>query len=616
MRYLIFYISLIIWSPTYATGLLETACQNGVCPGLGRLFYLPDVNAISSNTGGRQFFKVDPSLTQDKCAKLSSPINTSLDQFTQYQGMSSFVNSVNSSSNLSGDVKVASLSMKATAELVTGFESKASSSAGTIVFDRSYLTSVVDLQDIDQCMSVENIDPTVLQAFARLPSLSLNSFIEDGSWNPYIEFLKNHGSHIITQSTFGSRFQIWESNSSSSSETLKLLEAKACVELNGTSGEDTLAIAGCSAYDQNTRQQAASTSSNQFVVIRGGDDATRKALQNHVTSANMDAFINKADVSDQAVRWEYTPVWRVFQRIYQPLCSQNGKDSQDCVNYQNAVNLEAAYSGFMAWSCTKQDSINNITYQGMYNSVPSGQVTGYWSCKVAKEGCNNDDDCHYRAGVTSGCYGPSCFKSVNIPGTNQNTVKVQSDDDNQGTDVGVNQSCEAHFWGSYASCKTGWSGGVVAHDLWNQAGALSTYGSYFSSYSSPTVSPSAYTVSLHIESSDLPGSKKAKKKPLGSQNFAIRSIPEGIFCPGAGCDALFSSGTNFRLVWIEERGGANFVKWQGDACNGSRNRVKNLAVIKSIQDKVNIHYPKGEEIFICDAKANENMLIDANVNLR
>jgi hypothetical protein len=70
------------------------------------------------------------------------------------------------------------------------------------------------------------------------------------------------------------------------------------------------------------------------------------------------------------------------------------------------------------------------------------------------------------------------------------------------------------------------------------------------------------------------------------------------------------------LVWIEERGGANFVKWQGDACNGSRNRVKNLAVIKSIQDKVNIHYPKGEEIFICDAKANENMLIDANVNLR
>jgi hypothetical protein len=265
-----FYILLAMWAPVHAKNPIDSACPNGVCPGLGRLFYLPDVNAISSNTGGRQFFKNDPSVYNDKCAKVSSPINTSLDQFTQYQGMSSFVNSINSSSNLSGDIKVASLSMKATAELVTGFESTTSSSIGSITFDRSSLTSVVDLQDNNECMSVENIDPTVLQAFTQLPILPLNAFVQDASWNPYVEFLRNHGSHIITQSTFGSRFQIWESTSSSSSETLKLLEAKACVELNGTSGEDTLAIAGCSAYDQSTRQQAASTSSNQFVVIRGG----------------------------------------------------------------------------------------------------------------------------------------------------------------------------------------------------------------------------------------------------------------------------------------------------------------------------------------------------------
>jgi hypothetical protein len=331
----------------------------------------------------------------------------------------------------------------------------------------------------------------------------------------------------------------------------------------------------------------------------------------------MDAFINQAGVSDQAVRWDYMPVWKIFQRIYQPLCSQKGKDSQDCRNYQIAVNLEAAYSGFMAWGCTKQDSSNDITYQGMYNTVPMDQSTGYWSCKVAKEGCSNDNDCHYRAGVTSGCYGPSCFKAVTIPGTNQTTVTIQSDDDGKGTNDGVNRSCEAHFWGSYASCNTGWNGGIIAHDIWNQTGALNTnYVSFFNLPISPEESPSHYTVSIHIESSDLPVSKRPKKKPLGSQKFAIRSIPEGIFCPGAGCDASFSLGTSLRLVWIEEKGGAKFAKWQGDACNGLRTQITNPVEIKAVQDKINIRYPDGEKIFVCDVSVTENMVIDANVNLR
>lgn len=443
------------------------ACPDGVCGGLGNAFPLPTTNDLAPLTGGKVFFK---NRQLETCVKYTEAKGSDHREFQEKTSTWNLLDSLATSASLSGSYDSHKLTFGATTSATTGYDISKSGSIHSLTLDILFVSGYLDFRQDATCWTSDNIDPEFLAAFEALPEVADPS--ASASWVPYTSFLSTRGSHIMVQETLGSRFQQWESLESSSTVTKQTLEAAACADVEGKVGTDGWSAQGCADYSSEERKAADDANAQARSNTLGGTIPTRKELLKGVTAARLDAFIDAANKADQEVAHQWEPIWDLLAKLYQTSCKAGVPGS--CDNYQRALNLQAAYEGWLAVGCELDEARDRpIQIMQIASKDPKTGVKTY-GCWAKKEGCSGENaDCHVGGlGSVCYCYGEGCIVRDTSAPIGDPTApagyrnKRQSKQDNKSYDKGVNNSC--YYEGAKCWCS---SGKVVAEDdryLWRQ----------------------------------------------------------------------------------------------------------------------------------------------------
>lgn len=447
----------------------EFQCPEGVCPGLGKGFYLGKVNMEDPNQllEGSDIFK---NVTFVKgCEKYrkggkntKSVINT--------DNTESLIASISSENNLQGNFALKAVSVKPTIYFNTKYDSTKHKNITTSRLVLSNESGTITFENNDACRR-DNLHPDFLEDFNKLP-VKIRNPENPSAWQEFYAFLDKWGSHVMTQITFGSKLEHWESHLDEGTTDIKKLEAKACLEIEGPEPiAKSITSSLCSKYDKSKREEASSIRTNNNTVILGGTDETRnKLLLNGLTDENIKKFIESSPMSNQAIGYHFTPIWEIYQQVAITKGCINDidsglKSSKNCDDLQRCLNLEAAYA-YDSVNCEHLKTSNGISYQIFKANDPESIIKTY-ECSAAKEGCSHTStDCHLKFG---GCraYGPSAFEKGDEYGSESGKFRTKVRGDAQGgASEGINNSCK--FSGAQCKCDKMWSGGLPARTLWNQ----------------------------------------------------------------------------------------------------------------------------------------------------
>ena len=441
------------------------ACPGGICPGLANVFFLPEQNAESVLKGGTVMFT---NRKLGECAAYYS-LERGQRSFATADSMQRFVSTTMANINVSGDYKTSELTVKGTASVMTGSSSSLTTSFHSRQLDVSTLSGNVEFILDSKCYSESNIDPAFLQAFEALAAIDVGKVSDSAQWAPYESFLKQRGSHIMVQQLIGSRFEQWTSSESSETSIGQTLEIKACAQVEGVQKGGGWSVASCASYSQDEKEKALRQQSFDSRVVAGGTKETRAAILKEVTKETLNGFIDSAADSNEAVRSTYQPVWRILIDIYSVKCAKSGKGSKDCANLQRAVNLQAAYEGWTAIGCPKENDFRGTVMQHMAIDGTTTLGINTYQCLVSKTGCRSNDDCHLGGGGSvCYCYGQGCIDTgAQISGTALFRDKVRGEQSGSYNE-GVNNSCSYRF-GAWCGCDTGWAGGLAERTLYRQS---------------------------------------------------------------------------------------------------------------------------------------------------
>ena len=370
--------------------------------------------------------------------------------------------------SLSGSLPVQFLSLKPTIVFNTKSDiiKYQNLKSSHIVYSKE--SGVISFENNDKCRKL-NINPQFITDFKKLPVNVINYELST-SWEPFRAFFNRWGTHVMTQITFGSKIDLWNTESKENSESSSQLEAKLCAQLDGPIPDPTSPLASlCSKFDRTKREEALKTSTKETSIYIGGTEKTRDAfIESGNTRQNISNFINSSSESNQAISYGFTPIWQVFQQIENVSCIESinkGDDkSLQCDNLQRCLNLEAAY-GFEASGCEKQVTSDGIVYQ-QFIKEESGALKSY-KCFNKKEGCNKNTDCHFKLGTGCRSYGPSALdKGQHIGNDYRTTVRgVGSGNANQG----INQSCYYNAIPAECRCNDKWIGELNDRYIWDQS---------------------------------------------------------------------------------------------------------------------------------------------------
>lgn len=600
---------------------LPTACPSGVCAGLGQAFYLPDLNVLdpSVQTSGRQIL-MDTAL--ETCAS-RTPSGSSRKDFQSFDSASSALADWNAGINTSGSgvsAAISGFSLGATASANYDSHALNTAKAASVSLNYTMLDAVVDLNQNTRCWSQGNLDPAFLSSFEALPVNDPKQASEASSWADYRNFLRSWGSHVQVKQELGSRLQILESEKSTDQVDTQTLKAKVCFSL----GYAAVNVPVCGDYNTTQKNTASTRDTVERIYIAGGSSTTRGNLMSaragQYSSESVMAFINSAADSDQPIGFRYRPVWELLMDVYRAACITRG-DAQACEHFQRAVNLQAAFEGFLAYNCilnrtTSADpSRSGLFVQGMVALPANRYGISYYACKQTKAGCSNDNDCNYGTGGSGWpwdpkwqqcfCEGSGCIAAQLIPGTSQyrSVVKTREPDKSKAnSNVGVNDSCRDD---SSCTCNTAWAGGEQEREIYNQATGGSGSGTYTGNRSARTATTQVektegaivdpditYHVTVHLKN-PAPHSRtqelsqfnegeatRHEEGTLGAQVASTDAL-NAIECPGK-CTGTFAKGTAVTLVARARVGGQIFMSWSKNTCinNQGSGRVCVIPALK------------------------------------
>ena len=243
---------------------------------------------------------------------------------------------------------------------------------------------------------------TFLSDLEDLP-VNIQNPWEPNSWREYRNFLKEYGSHAITSVKRGSRFQQMTFAESSKAYTERDFQVKACVSVAGPSQVGKVGVSACSNVSQSEISKASRMSTSEKRFVKGGKRETNSKLANGATSVELlGQLMNEADEFPASVQHTFMAIWTILQSRFK----------QGSPNNIRATNLEFYYLGFLNYGCPYISS-SGLAIQKFDHTSGSSEKYPEFECTLAKEGCHNDDDCHYRP-VWCSCRGPTCvhYKKV------------------------------------------------------------------------------------------------------------------------------------------------------------------------------------------------------------
>lgn len=447
------------------------ACTDLSCRRLGWSFYLPERNLLSvaAQHGGKPFLV---HLDQDGCTTVSTPA-PGRPSLKLINGPSDLVANIAQAAGLDASEATNLLSTQAS----VAFLARPDGSAGapvagfrSVQVEVTAIARTIDVDPSPRCIQESRLDPDVVRQLERLALVDPKAVALAASWDPYAEFLRSVGSHVVIQQQLGSRLLHWESTAADGRTGAADLVAKACVALEGLEGPEGWLVDDCRRYPNRDRGPARAIVSASQHLVQGGSKSMRLALQapGPLKAATLRAFIASAGQADQAAGLAYLPVWRVLESIYGPACAAAGSGSPACQHLQRALALQATYEARLAIGC-EQLKAQGFTYQQMAVAATSALGIDTYQCLLAKTGCRSNASCHlYWAKCF--CHGPDCIApSALAPGVTPpvwlNGIRGGRAG---GYREGENNACHYQAGAAECQCNPGWDGGLPERAVYKQ----------------------------------------------------------------------------------------------------------------------------------------------------
>ena len=388
---------------------------------IGRAYYLPQtpLNSRTMAGLGNTFLGSNVSLkpiAEGGCVN-GTPTTGGTSMVSSYHDTESYTTSLSTEANLDAKGSATkNFSLNATVKERTTSSSTTNLDIQTATYDYSSIGGSISL---GKCIDdLSSLFQGTKNAFNNLPvitGLKLNDPFNPGTAGLYTNFIKTHGSHILTQMSTGRRFLQQSSLSSYGSDVSTLLSVEACVKVNGVTPEGQFDVNGCGSVDKQTASQAKSLNSTDYRLVRGGEPELNAQLQTGmVTAADAQKFLLSDPINDEAILFTFRPIWEVLQNMLDNDVRRGrttGISGDSSADYARIITLQAVYEGWLSHACTTVTgaSSDDIVRQMRVTSLtPEGYAL--WGCWARHDGCYKDNDCHWDYAYTMcKCDGNGCY---------------------------------------------------------------------------------------------------------------------------------------------------------------------------------------------------------------
>ena len=377
-------------------------------PSIGSSFYIPNYNLLGEDLfGGYKFFKEIP----PTCIK-NEKIDVTIDKDLFYTSTKSFYKAISTHTSLSVELQGA-FTMGATLDATTKSISENKRTVSGVTLDIHSTKSVEYLGAT--CAHKLILNDNVRKSFEKLPKIIKEPWLKS-SWVEYQLFLDTYGSHIVKEVIYGSSMSQHCFAESSKSYNERQFAVKACVDFAGRNLVGKLGIKSCSGIKKEEISSVESLQTSSLLIVRGGSPETRAELHKTRSKELVNKLLIEANKTHQPIRYKYTAVWTLLQSKY------IGTE-----HFDKAINLEAFYKGFLNYGCQYQ--VEKRTVLQKFIRLPKGKIPTY-QCILAPEGCQTNNDCHYRAALKCECRGDSCvryYKNTHDIGKEKTIAKINKD---------------------------------------------------------------------------------------------------------------------------------------------------------------------------------------------
>jgi len=351
------------------------------------------------------------------------------------------------SATLSGAFTLGFSLSVATSSLSSGFLDV----SGYLIQQETTTTKLVLSQDCYKgVMSKSKLSEEFINAVAALPLNPANPQLKS-SWQNYQIFLDKYGSHIVTEITLGSLIRQYVFQSVEMGYSESDYRINACVEFEGPTTAGDIDSSTCTGISSADVQAAESRTVSHQLIILGGSDKTRNALDSTRTDALLEALMNEGRDNPQPVGYEYASIWDVIRTHF----------SSNSSMIARASTLQQFYEGFLCFGCTnvviggRQARFFNNQYDG------NSELTPVYGCELIARGCHSSNhDCHIGgAGSVAYCYGPTCIEYATQPYGNPAQKPFAQTSQTGHYNSGLNLSCYFNAFKAY--CKAYFSSTTI-----------------------------------------------------------------------------------------------------------------------------------------------------------
>ena len=365
---------------------------------LGRVIDLRKVNLLANfNEQENRIFEELP----PKCL-IKKPLKSSSSYLDYYASTKQFYKSLATQSSLSASLQ-SSYSLGFTVSVATDIQTSESTEVSGMSLDKQAPTEKIHVDK--ECLvnaDISTLKGTFLKDFEDLP-VNIKNPWKQNSWREYSNFLKKYGSHAITSVVRGSRFQQMVFAESSKAYTERDFQVKACLSAAGPTQVGEVGISACSNISQSEITKVSTMSISKKRFVKGGKRETNSELANGATSAELlGQLMNEADEFPASVQHTFMAIWTILLSRFK----------QGSPNNIRATNLEYYYLGFLNYGCPFISN-DGLAIQKFDHTRGSSEKYPEFECTLAKEGCHQSDDCHYRP-IWCSCRGPTCVRYTRV----------------------------------------------------------------------------------------------------------------------------------------------------------------------------------------------------------
>ena len=272
----------------------------------------------------------------------------------------------------------------------------------------------------------------------RLPT-KIEKPWEKTSWEGYDSLLTTYGSHAITSVTSGSRFTQMKFAESSESYSERDFVVKSCLSLAGPTAAGELGFKACANISQSEKSKASQINTSDKLFVFGGSRDTRNKLLDQETRSveEIEKLLNEAGEEPSPIEHTFVALWTILQSRFEV-----GSD-----NHIRGLNLQYYFLGFLNYGCNHVEG-GKVQIQKFDYAASATEKSPEFECTLAKQGCQTDDDCHYKP-VWCSCHGKSCvrYKTETHDNGSKKETAFANFDSNWGW-----QGCGWKVAGSYCDC--------------------------------------------------------------------------------------------------------------------------------------------------------------------